>query len=94
LKSRTNSAFRKLLAGLPQGVQEQAIAAYLLFSENPWHPSLHYKKVHPTRPIMSVRVGGDYRAVGIQREAGAILWFWIGPHEQYETLLANLKYRK
>jgi len=43
---------------------------------------------------MSVRVGGDYRAVGIQREPGAILWFWIGPHEQYETLLANLKGRK
>jgi hypothetical protein len=38
---------------------------------------------------MSVRVGGDHRAVGIQREQGAILWFWIGPHEQYETLLAK-----
>jgi hypothetical protein len=75
-------------------VREQAVEAYLLFRANPWHPSLHYKRVHPTRPIMSVRVGGDYRAVGIQREPGAILWFWIGPHEQYETLLSNLKNRK
>lgn len=40
---------------------------------------------------MSVRVGSDYRAVGIQREPGAILWYWIGPHEKYETLLANRK---
>jgi hypothetical protein len=91
LKSRTNSGFRKLLAALPREVQQHAIAAYLLFRDNPWHPSLHFKQVHPTEPIMSVRVGGDYRAVGIQREAGAILWFWIGPHEKYETLLANRK---
>jgi hypothetical protein len=94
LKSRTNAAFRELLADLPANVREQAFSAYLLFRDNPSHASLHYKKVHPNRPIMSVRVGGDYRAVGIQREPGAILWFWIGPHEQYETLLANLKYRK
>jgi hypothetical protein len=91
LKSRTNAAFRKLLAGLPLNVREQAVAAYHLFRTNPWHASLHFKRVHPTRPIMSVRVGGDYRAVGIQREPGAILWYWIGPHEQYETLLANRK---
>jgi hypothetical protein len=91
LKSRTSAAFRKLLAALPRNVREQAVAAYLLFRENPWHPSLHFKRVHPTKPIMSVRVGGDYRAVGIQREPGTILWYWIGPHEQYETLLANRK---
>jgi hypothetical protein len=89
LKSRTNLAFRKILAGLPRNVREQAIAAYLLFRENPWHPSLHFKQVHPVKPIMSVRIGSDYRALGIQREPGAILWYWIGPHEKYETLLAN-----
>jgi hypothetical protein len=91
LKSRTNSAFRKLLAGLPRNVRDQAVVAYELFRENPWHPSLHFKRVHPTKPMMSVRVGSDYRAVGIQREPGAILWFWIGPHEQYETLIAMRK---
>ena len=91
MKSRTNAAFRKLLAGLPRNVRDQAVAAYLLFRENPWHPGLHFKRVHPTKPIMSVRVGSDYRAVGIQREPDAILWFWIGPHEEYETLLANRK---
>lgn len=91
MKSRTNAAFRKLLAGLPRNIREQAVAAYLLFRENPWHPSLHFKRVHPTKPIMSVRIGSDYRAVGIQRETGAILWFWIGPHEQYETLIAMRK---
>jgi len=73
LKSRTDAAFRKLLGALPKNVREQAIAAYLVFRNDPWHPSLHFKRVHPTRPIMSVRIGSNYRAVGIQREAGAIL---------------------
>jgi len=89
LKSRTAASFRKLLARLPRNVREQAGAAYQLFRQDPTHPSLHFKQVHPTLPIFSVRVGREYRAVGIQREPGAILWFWIGPHEQYETLLAN-----
>jgi hypothetical protein len=92
LKSRTSASFRKLLIKLPHNVREQAVAAYLLFRENPWHPSLHFKQVHAVQPIMSVRIGRDYRAVGIQREPGAILWYWIGPHEQYETLLANRKH--
>jgi mRNA-degrading endonuclease RelE of RelBE toxin-antitoxin system len=73
LKSRTSPAFRKLLAGLPRHVREQALAAYRLFLLDPWHPSLHFKRVHPTEPMMSVRIGGHYRAVGIQREPGAIL---------------------
>lgn len=89
MKSRTNESFRNLLSRLPRGAREQAIRAYQLFRVNPWHPSLHFKRVHPTEPIMSVRIGSDYRAVGIMREPGSILWFWIGPHEQYETLLAN-----
>jgi hypothetical protein len=89
LKSRTSLAFRKRLSDLPRPVREQAAAAYLLFWDDPWHPSLHFKRLRLPEPCFSVRVGRDYRAVGIQREAGAILWFWIGPHEEYETLLAN-----
>jgi len=89
LKSRTSVAFQKLLAALPRSVREQAKVAYRLFSVDPRHPSLHFKRLQVREPMFSVRVGRDYRAVGIQREAGAILWFWIGPHEEYETLLAN-----
>lgn len=89
MKSTTNATFRKLLAALPREVRAQARAAFSLFLQDPWHPSLHFKRVHPTEPIMSVRIGRDYRAVGIRREQGSILWYWIGPHEQYETLLAN-----
>lgn len=32
----------------------------------------------------------SYRVVGLLEPDNVIVWFWIGPHEQYETLLANL----
>ena len=64
--------------------------AYELFVQNPRHPSLHFKRVHTVEPIVSVRVGRNHRAVGYLEEGNIVVWFWIGPHEQYETLLSNL----
>lgn len=90
MKSRTTSTFRKQFAALPNDVREQARAAYRLFVSNPRHPSLHFKKVHTTEPVVSVRVGRNYRVVGLIEESDTVVWFWIGPHEQYETVLANL----
>jgi hypothetical protein len=90
VKSRTTSAFRKLFSSLPVEVREQARTVYRLFAADPHHPSLHFKRVHEKQPIFSARVGRSYRAVGLREEADVIVWFWIGPHEQYETLLANL----
>jgi len=57
-----------------------------LWSENPDHPSLRFKKVHSRLPIYSVRVDLDWRAVGIL-EGDVVIWFWIGPHGEYEKLL-------
>jgi hypothetical protein len=31
----------------------------------------------------------EYRA-GLTEDNNVMVWFWIGPHEQYETLLTNL----
>ncbi len=36
----------------------------------------------------SVRVGKSYRALGIEVENG-ILWFWIGPHGEYDRLIGK-----
>lgn len=90
MKSRTTRAFRKLLALLPSEIRGQARTSYQLFAEDPHHPSLHFKQVHEREPVFSARVGRSYRAVGLREETDVIVWFWIGPHEQYETLLANL----
>ncbi len=63
--SRTTAQFRRAFAELPPEVQHQARRAYRLFRQNPNHPSLRFKPVHPRRPIYSVRISPGYRAVGI-----------------------------
>lgn len=90
MKSHTTAAFRKRFASLPAEVRSQARNAYRLFVVNPHHRSLHFKRVHSTEPIYSARVGRSYRVVGLVEDDHVIVWFWIGPHEHYETLLASL----
>jgi hypothetical protein len=90
LKSHTNPSFRKLFAALPAEVREQARAAYRLFRSNPRHPGLNFKRVHASGQFVSARVGRGYRAVGLLTSADEVIWFWIGPHEQYEKVIYNL----
>lgn len=89
MDSKTTRRFRELLAILPDEVSARANEAYLLFSTNPNHPSLRFKKVHSTKPIYSARISLDYRVVGILN-GDLIVWFWIGNHADYERLLANI----
>jgi len=70
-------------------VQDQARLAYRLFRDNPEHPSLRFKPVHPKRPIYSARVGLGYRALAV-RHGDAVIWFWIGSHGDYDHLLKRL----
>ena len=89
MKSRTTSRFWDAYADLPERIKRRARKAYELFEQNPRHPSLRFKKVHGSRPIYSVRITRDYRAVGIQKDE-SVIWFWIGSHEDYDLLLAQL----
>ncbi len=70
-------------------MQDQARLAYRLFRDNPEHPSLRFKPVHPKRPIYSARVGLGYRALAV-RDGDAVIWFWIGSHADYDHLLKRL----
>jgi hypothetical protein len=87
--SHTTGQFRQLFLQLPKQVQRRAKQAYRRFQEDPYHPGLRLKRVHSSRPIFSVRITGDYRAVGIQRE-NEMVWFWIGSHADCEKLLGKL----
>jgi hypothetical protein len=89
MTSRTTRRFREALAGLPENVRKRAAAAYRQFRDDPRHPGLRLKKVHPSEPIYSARISDDYRAVGVLR-GETIVWFWIGKHEDYEELLKRL----
>ena len=89
MNSRATRRFRELLAALPAHVQNQAREAYRLFRQNPSHPGLRFKKVHPDPPMYSARVGISYRAVGVI-DGDAVVWFWIGSHAEYDKLLEQL----
>lgn len=89
MKSRRHPQFRAAFANLPEAVQQRARETYRLFRENPYHPSLQFKQVHPTKPLYSVRIGLHYRALGVRRD-DAIIWFWIGTHADYDRLISRL----
>ena len=88
MKSQANARFWNLFRQLRPEVQDQAPEAYRIFAVNPRHPSLQFKRVGQSRPIYSVRISRDYRAVGIL-QGDAIIWFWIGNHQDYDRLLAG-----
>ncbi|WP_414574629.1 hypothetical protein [Anabaena sp. CCY 9402-a] len=87
MKSRITTQFRQAFADLPEQIQEQTREAYRLFRQNPSHPSLRFKKVHPELPIYSARISKSYRTVG-QLEGDTIVWFWVGSHADYNKLLS------
>jgi len=90
MNSHVTEKFRNAFSDLPADVQKQARQAYRLFTENPYHPSLRFKTIHPTRPIYSVRIGLNYRAVGV-RDGDDIIWYWIGPHGDYDRLIQQFR---
>lgn len=72
---------------LPSVVQELADKNYELLRTDPYHPSLHFKRVGKRKHLWSVRVGQHYRALSVNDPRG-VIWFWIGTHADYDTLLA------
>jgi hypothetical protein len=72
---------------LPKETRELADKNYELLKTDPRHPSLRLKKVGKTKQLWSVRVGANHRALGVEKSEG-IVWFWIGSHADYDTLLS------
>ncbi|HEX8357078.1 MAG TPA: hypothetical protein VF610_06700 [Segetibacter sp.] len=89
MKSVTTARFRNAFAALPKDVQEKARRCYNLWKQDNRHPGVHYKQVHTSDPIYSVRIGSSYRALGVKKE-GTMVWFWIGSHEEYNKLISQL----
>jgi hypothetical protein len=92
MNSRTTRRFRELFAALPAHIQRQAREAYRLFQQNPAHPGLRFKQVHPDPPINSAPVGISYRAVGVL-DGDTVVWYWIGSHADYDKLLGRVDVR-
>jgi hypothetical protein len=80
--------FWRLYWQLSEHIRELADKNYQLLRTDPFHPSLHFKKVGKKKQLWSVRVGDHYRALGLEKPEG-IVWFWIGIHSEYDQLLAS-----
>jgi hypothetical protein len=68
---------------LPKEVRDQADKQFALLKANPSHPSLHFKKVGN---LWSARVNLNTRTLAAQ-DGDNFIWFWIGPHTEYERLI-------
>jgi hypothetical protein len=83
--SLTRPSFWRAYDALDPRVREAARRAYALFSENPDHPSLRFKKLAAYDHVWSVRINEQYRAVG-ERNGDTIVWVWIGSHNDFDNL--------
>ncbi|HLX61584.1 MAG TPA: hypothetical protein VKX17_09915 [Planctomycetota bacterium] len=90
MKHMTLPRFWNCYAQLPGEIQKLADKNFKLLKTDPRHPSLHFKQVGRKRKLWSVRVGDHYRALGDEKPDG-IVWFWIGLHAVYDTLLKRKK---
>jgi hypothetical protein len=71
---------------LPNDVKKKAKKNYQLWKSDVHHPGLQFKRIHSTEPLYSVRIGMDWRAVGLV-ENDSITRIWIGSHADYDQLL-------
>ena len=69
---------------LPDEIQALARQNYELLKANPYHPSLHFKRVGD---YWSARVGRGYRALATE-VADGFLWGWIGSHADYDRIIS------
>lgn len=84
MKSLTTSDFWSAYAALSPEMKKQARKADRLWQDNPFHPSLHFKKVG--KNLWSARITENYRALALKKESD-YYWIWIGDRDEYDTLL-------
>lgn len=85
--SKARPSFWRCYGRLSGETKERAREAYRLFADNPFHSSLHFKKLKARADVWSVRVTDQYRAVGVRR--GEIVeWIWIGTHNEFDKLFS------
>jgi len=87
--NKASSSFWKAFERLPSDVKDKAKEAHRLWTQDPQHPSLQFKKVHGRLNIYSVRLGLGWRAVCV-KEDDVFIWFWIGSHSEYEKVLSRM----
>ena len=78
-----SSAFWARYRSLPRDVQQLADDAFDRLRQDPHHPSLRFKKIGRLWWPVSEAITAPLRP----RLFDGLLWFWIGTHAEYDTLL-------
>jgi hypothetical protein len=86
---QATAGFWRELGNLPLAIRNRAEKQFALLKVDPHHPSLQFKRVGARHgaEIWSARVTLSYRALAIRRADG-YLWFWIGNHTTYDSLIS------
>jgi hypothetical protein len=89
VEHRASTAFWHAYRALAPDIRRRADKQFSFLRANAQHPSLQFKKIgeRQGQELWSARVSLNHRALAIKRPYG-YLWFWIGDHETYETLIA------
>jgi len=83
---KATQRFWKQLGELPLSIQEIAKKKFELLKQDPYHPSLHFKRIGK---FWSVRITDFYRALAI-KDGEDYIWVWIGTHDDYEKMIKKV----
>lgn len=87
MNSRKSPDFNECFAALPADVQQKARETFKSFQKDPTYPGLKFKKIKGMDDMWSIRITGDYRALGV-KEGDTIVWFFIGGHADYDKIVS------
>ena len=93
MRSFTCRLFWETFKKLPKKIRNRACEAYDFFSKDPNYPSLDFKKIKGFPTLYSAEITESYRALGVV-ENNDVMWFWIGPHDDYMNKLKNPSIQK
>ena len=88
MKSTATRRFWDLFDALPGDIKKLAVKNYHLWSVDPHHPSLHFRRLQGSSGRFSVRIGDHYRAIG-RLTGDTVTWVWIGAHTEYDRLVGS-----
>ena len=86
MNSRASGRYWERFQQQPPHIQALARKNFVLWQQNPWHPSLQFKEVKPR--LWSARVSRGYRVLAAF-DGATYVWFWIGTHDEYLRLLRS-----
>lgn len=70
---------------LPESVRKLADKNFQLLKNDPYHPSLHFKRIDR---VWSVLVGAHYRALGMDAGDSIVWFFWLARRLRQARLIA------